>query len=317
MSSAGRLGRRMRRILLLVPYVIKHPGVTLDELAERFDVKKADLRGDLELLWYCGLPGYTPGDLMDVVIEDDRVYINMADYFSLPLRLTPAEGLALYAGGAAIAGLPEMGDADSLKRALGKLARALGSNDDGEDVAVQIEAGSAEHIAVLRAALLDGRRVAMSYLSATKGELSEREVDPWGLVTALGHVYLVGLDHLSGEERMFRTDRMQSVEVLEAEAPMPSDFDPERYKGAFLGSGGERMTLELSPSATRWFADYYPIESSEPLKDGWTRVTLSSGGPRWAATLLLRLGDDCRNVEPATVRKEAADLARGIAALYG
>ena len=73
---------------------------------------KRDLIEDLNLLFMCGLPGYGPGDLIDVSYEEDRVYVRMADYFVAPLRLTPAEAIALYAGSAALAALPEMAEAD-------------------------------------------------------------------------------------------------------------------------------------------------------------------------------------------------------------
>ena len=62
--------------------------------------------------------------------------------------------------------------------------------------------------------------------------------------------------------------------------------------------------------------EYYPVESSEQTKDGWTRVTLVSGGMRWAATLLLRLGTDARKVAPEEVAADARELARSIAELY-
>ena len=167
--SEGRLGRRLRRILLLLPYAIKHPGVTIEELSREFDVKPEDLLDDLDLVFMCGLPGYGPGDLIDVSVDDDRVTITMADYFAAPLRLTPAEGLALYAAGAALLELPELKDADALRRALGKLAKALGMDGEGQTgIDVELEGGSLEHLETLNAALDSGRRVHLEYRSASR-----------------------------------------------------------------------------------------------------------------------------------------------------
>ncbi|MEA2447500.1 MAG: proteasome accessory factor, partial [Actinomycetota bacterium] len=117
-ETSGRLGRRLGRILLLLPYAIQHPGVSVGELARKFDVDKRDLLDDLQLVFMCGLPGYGPGDLIDVDLDEDRVYIRMADYFAAPLRLSPAEALVLYAGTAALAALPGMEEAGALKSAL-------------------------------------------------------------------------------------------------------------------------------------------------------------------------------------------------------
>jgi predicted DNA-binding transcriptional regulator YafY len=283
----------------------------VDELAAKFGIKRKDLLDDLSLVFLCGLPGYGPGDLIDASVEDNRVYIRMADYFSAPFRLTPAEALSLYATGTALASLPGMEEADALRSALGKLGRALGLGE-GSTVEVQLEGGTDTHLEVLQKALREERRIKIEYLSATRGELTTREVDPWGLVAAVGRWYLVGLDHLSEEERMFRADRVKSVDVLDQEAEVPADFDPGRYSSAFVGTpSDESLTFEISPAVAKWFGDYLPIESREDLPDGWSRVTIASGSDRWAALLLLRLGSDARGA-PEGIASVARETARAI-----
>lgn len=301
----------------MIPYVVRHPGVSLEELSTRFAVDQSTLVDDLRLIFFCGLPGYTPADLIDVSFEGGRVYVHAADYFATPLRLTAAEALSLYAGGAALVELPGMEQADALRRALAKLGSALGGEGgEAEGVAVRVEPGPPEHVAVIRRALAEGVRVSMEYYSAARGELTAREVDPWGLVAALGRLYLVGLDHLSKEERMFRTDRIKSITTTDQAAEVPVDFDPDQYRGAFSHRGGEDVVFEISPAAAEWFADYYPLKEQRSLDDGWRRVTLTSGGERWIATLLLRLGQHVRNVEPPAALDRARELAVAIAAIY-
>ena len=310
-TMSGRLGRRLSRILLMLPYAIQHPGVSVGELSKKFGVEKSEVMEDLQLVFLCGLPGYGPGDLIDVWFDDDRVEVRMADYFAAPLRLTPAEALALYAGGAALVQLPGLTGADSLKRGLEKLKLALGAGLAG--VGVRVEHAPQTHLERLRSALADRKQVHLEYHSASRGELTSRDLDPWGLVAALGRWYLVGLDHLSGEERMFRIDRIKSVGVLDTDAQVPDDFDPERYRGAFVGDREQdQVTLEISPAAARWFEDYYPVVTSKELDDGWREVTMQSSGARWAATLILRLGSDIRRAEPQGVMDEARQLARSI-----
>jgi proteasome accessory factor C len=318
-DSSGRLGRRLRRILLLLPYAIRHPGVTIDELSTKFGVNKRELMEDLNLVFMCGLPGYGPGDLIDVSIEDDKVYVRMADYFSAPLKLSSAEALALYAGVKTMTELPEMEGADALNRGLEKLGRALGlgEKESGVGIEVQLERGPDAHLKTIQRALQSGKRVHLEYMSASRGGLSEREVDPWGLVAALGRWYLVALDHLSGEERMFRLDRVKEAEVLDTDAEVPKDFDPKRYQGAFPDKKQEpNVSFEISPEVSRWFEDYYPVERSEDLSDGWRHVDLVASGDRWAATLILRLGNGVRAIEPPSVLEETRRLAGSIAARH-
>ncbi|MDQ3982084.1 MAG: WYL domain-containing protein [Actinomycetota bacterium] len=318
--APGRLSRRLQRILLLLPYAIHHPGVSVDELSKKFNVPKRELIGDLELVFLCGLPGYGPGDLIDVSIDDDRVHVRMADYFAAPLRFTPAEALTLYAGAAALVDSPGMEEADALRRALEKLGRALGIDRGGTDapeIDVQLASHPGGHLETLEEALLSRRRVRLEYFSATRGELTHRTVDPWGLIAALGRWYLVGWDHLSEDERMFRTDRMKDVEILDHPADVPVDFDPEAYRNAFRERGDETtLTMEISPQVARWFADYYHPRKDQTLADGWQRVELPASSRRWAATLLLQLGGGARNVEPAETLAEARRLAQEIAAPY-
>ncbi len=315
-AAQGRLGRRLRRILLLLPYAIKHPGLTVDELAAKFGIKRKDLLDDLSLVFLCGLPGYGPGDLIDASVEENRVYIRMADYFSAPFRLTPAEALSLYAAGTALASLPGMEEAEALRRALTKVGRALGLTG-GSGVDVQLEGGTDTHLEAVQAAVRDSKRVRLEYLSATRGELSTRDVDPWGLVAAVGRWYLVGFDHLTNEERMFRADRIKNVALLEEASEVPDDFDPARYASAFVGGpSDESMSFEISPSVARWFEDYYPVDSIERLDDGWSRVSIAAGSKRWAALLLLRLGEDARG-GPEEVTDVARETARSIAEKAG
>lgn len=319
-AAHGRLSKRLQRILLLLPYAIHHPGVSVAELSKKFGVPKRELLGDLDLVFLCGLPGYGPGDLIDVSIDDDRVHVRMADYFAAPLRFTPAEALTLYAGAAALVDSPGMEEADALRRALAKLGRALGiarDDSDGADIDVQLASAPGGHLETLEEALLTRRRVRLEYFSATRGELTHRTVDPWGLIAALGRWYLVGWDHLSEDERMFRTDRMKDVTILDHPADVPDDFDPEVYRHAFRERGDEQvLRMEISPAVARWFADYYHPRSSEVLPDGWHRVELAASSTRWAATLLLQLGAGARNVEPPATLEEARRLAREIAARY-
>lgn len=319
MAESRRLTQRLRRILLLLPYAIKNPGIEVARLAELFGTTSKELLDDLNLVFVCGLPGYGPGDLIDVSIDEGRVYVNTADYFGAPLRLTHSEALSLYAATAALSELPGEEHSDALKRALSKLLAALGSTSEGPvPLEIALEPASGSHLETLQRALSESRRTRLEYFSAARGEVLTRDVDPWGLVEALGRWYLVGWDHLRSAERMFRVDRMKTVVVLDDPSDVPRDFDPERYKGAFVGDPGEAaMTIELSPEIARWFTDYYPARRVDQKSDGWVEVELATGGPRWAATLLLRLGEGVRAVQPEGVRAHATDLARAIAARYG
>lgn len=318
-DPAPRLARRLRRILVLLPYAIAHPGVSVDELARKFGVPRKELLEDLNLLFMCGLPGYGPGDLIDVSVDEDHVYVRMADYFAAPLRLTPIEALSLYSGAAAMASMPEMTEADALKRGLAKLGRALGASDDERAGAIDVrfEPAPQRHVTSIQEALDDSRRVRIQYFSASSGTLTERDVDPWALYAALGRWYLIGWDHSHSDERMFRTDRIKSVELLDDPAPVPEDFDPNEYRGAFKARADQPVAhFELSPRAARWFEEYYPVTDARDLDDGWRAIELGYSSEEWLARLLLSLGLDVRAVQPADVMQRVRSLASEILDVY-
>ena len=99
---------RTARLLDLVPFLNTHQGIALKDLAKHFDVTQAQMSADLTTLWMCGLPGYTPLELMDLEFESGFVSIRNATTLSKPRTITFQEGVALLLGLDLVAGsLPE------------------------------------------------------------------------------------------------------------------------------------------------------------------------------------------------------------------
>lgn len=302
---AEALEVRFRRLLTLVPFVIQRPGVSVREVCQRFGIPRTQLVSDLNLLLVCGLPGYGPGDLIEAFIDGNRVWIRLADYFSRPLRLTPAEGLLLYAGARALAAAG-VGD-EALERGVRHLERALGP-DVLSRVSVQVE-GAAE-LAMVREGLLRHRRLHLVYYTHSRDETTERDVDPWALFLSGGRWYLVGWCHKVGDERIFRLDRMRSVELLDRGAEVPPDADLSKYETLYVqGARDLAVTLDLAPEAFGWVTESYPVDAQEQLPDGWLRVQLRAGGTAWLEKLLLRLGRQVRIIDPPELAERTRQLA--------
>ena len=105
-EPAPLVGPRLQRVLALVPWSSPTPASRSPSSPTRFEVSERELERDLELLPMCGLPPYTADRLIDVSVIDGGVEIRLAEYFERPLRLTPAEGLALLAAGRALLAVP-------------------------------------------------------------------------------------------------------------------------------------------------------------------------------------------------------------------
>ena len=125
---------RLRRVLAMVPWVAAQDGPRISEVCARFGCTQDELLEDLNLLFLCGLHPYTPDALIDVDVAGDRVWIRYADYFSRPLRLTPAEGMALVAAGNAVLATPGADSSGPLARGLTKIAAVLGPAGTAVDI---------------------------------------------------------------------------------------------------------------------------------------------------------------------------------------
>jgi proteasome accessory factor C len=281
---------RLRRLLALVPWVVAADGPTIEEVCTRFGLTESELIAELDLVWCCGVHPFTPDSLMEVTVEDGRVWIRYADWFDRPLRLTPEEGLALVAAGAALLAVPGA-DADGpLARGLRKLADVLGIDPAGA-VEVTLGAVSEGVLATLRQAVADHRQVEIDYYTYGRDERTRRVIDPHAVFAAEGEWYLTAWCHLAVAERRFRVDRIRSIELRDhtfeppATRPVAEVFEPR--------DDDPRVVLELSPRA-RWVAEQYPMEAVEELDGGHLRVTLVVAETAWLERLLLRLGPEGR-----------------------
>jgi len=159
----------LRRLLALVPWVAGRDGPRITEVCDRFGCTEAELMDDLELLFMCGLYPFTPDTLIEVTIEEGRVWIRYANFFARPLRLTPAEGLFLLAAGTTLMSVPGTDPDGPLGRGLAKLASALGVDGD-EAVGVQLGHAPPEILAALQRAAAQHNQVEIDYYSYGRDE---------------------------------------------------------------------------------------------------------------------------------------------------
>ena len=89
---------RTARLLDLIPYISSHQGIHIDELAKEFDVSSETIAKDLDLLFLCGLPSYTPLELIDLSYEGGFVTIRDAQNLNRPRRLNRYEVSTLLLG---------------------------------------------------------------------------------------------------------------------------------------------------------------------------------------------------------------------------
>ncbi|HVM15625.1 MAG TPA: WYL domain-containing protein [Egibacteraceae bacterium] len=326
MSRPASTLARLERILTMVPWLLEHPGASVDEVTERFGVSREDVHADLDVLGYCGLPGYGGGDLVEASIVGDRVVVRMADFFRRPLRLSLREAVTLLLAARTVAGVGALPESDALDRAVRKLTDLLGGTlaEGGRKkgapatvaprIAVDLSTPGDEHLPALRHAVMDRRVVRITYRSASKSEVTHRDVEPWGLTGSRGSWYLQGYCRMVKAPRDFRLDRIRELEVLDETVDIgerPPATAPPVYQPQ---PDDERIVLDLGIDAW-WVAEWAVVEDVTDRGDT-RRVTLRTGEREWVARLVLALGDDVRIVEPPDLVDTVALLAEQALARY-
>jgi proteasome accessory factor C len=318
--TAGGTPDRMIRLLALVPYLTARPdGVRLAEAARDFGVSERQLRGDLELLWMCGLPGYGPGDLIDLAFDGDHVQVTFTAGMVRPLRLTTDEAVALVVALRTLLELPGLVERDAVARALAKVSSAAGSAvDQAAPVAVSVDAGE-QALTVVREALERRRALHLQYYVPSRDERTERTVDPMRLLLVDGKWYLEAWCRLAEGVRLFRLDRVDDVTILdERAAPPPQAHERNIDNGVYQPEAGSpEVRLRLDRGA-RWVADYYPVEGVTAVDDppGGLAVTLRTADQGWARRLVASLGGAAVVDEPAELAIRVAADARAALERY-
>ena len=310
---------RLSRLLTMVPWLLAHQGVDLDVAAAEFAVSRQQLVADLELLFLCGTPGGMPDDLIEADWEEGRVYVGNAEHIARPLRLTVDEALTLMVGLRALASTPGIAEHEPVARALTKLEEATGAvGAASAKVQVSIDDGAqASVLTAARRAVRDHRRVHLVYLVPARDEVSERDVDPMRVVSLDAHWYLEGWCHRAEDVRLFRVDRVQTLEVLDVDGTPPPQAQPRDLGGAaFTARPDDLEVVVETDRSAGWIVDYYPTQTVEELGDGRRRVTLRVSDLSWVRRMAWRMGGHLRVMSPPDLAESVTAGALAALAAY-
>lgn len=314
-------GERLRRLLAVLTWLARRQRAPIEELADRFGMTAAELVADLELAACCGLPPYSPDQLMEIVVDEDEVVAHLGPELARARRLSAAEGFALAAAARAITAVSG-GDPDgALERALVKLDAAL-----GERGGLLVDLDEPPHLAAVRAAADAGRQLELDYHSASRDERTRRVVDPHRVTAIEGHWYLDGYCHRAGGLRRFRVDRILDVRptgsaVFHPPADGtggagPADGDERPSDAPFVpGPDNTVVRVAVDPGAA-WVADAVPLLGRAERSDGRVELTLAVTSPVWFGRLLLRLGPAAEVLEPSDMAGAGAEAAASVLTRY-
>ena len=305
-TSIDQLGR----LLALIPWLRANPGVTYEQAAARFGVSVERLKKDLNLA-VC--TEFGPHLLtLDVDIWDRTIFVRDSRGIEAPLRFTEPEVFSLLIGLDLLTQVRGPHDVAAIATISDKLRAVAGDSSsltthltvDGQ-LAATSPIDAAVH-AGAQQSLQNGVAVELVYVSASADQESIRTVDPMGLVTTQGVEYLQAWCRSAEAVRLFRLDRVTSLQVLNEPATVPQEA------GGLLANinpQGVTTLVTVDPSAS-WWIDQVPNEGAITLSDGRILVQLQVASPQWAVRAVLGLGGRLGVVAPKTLADEICDVAR-------
>jgi proteasome accessory factor C len=300
-KKAANLLERTSRLLDLVPYINTHQGISLVDLAQVFEVSNEQMISDLTTLWMCGLPGYTPLELMDLDFESGYVTIRNAPTLAKPRSITHEEGVAL------VLGLEVLRSTISAERqdlisAIGSLSQRIAGLINLPS-ALSASSGISPEVTVsIREAIKNRSGLKISYHSLYKDEISERVVLPLELIESQSYLYLHAYCFTAQDFRHFRVDRVQSAETAQVEKPSAAPtMSPEKI--------GYLLKVHRP---TRDVAERF----EEPNLEAGTALKASSFSYQWIARSVLASGGAVELTSPTEIRSEIAKRAKTILNRY-
>ncbi|RVW03296.1 helix-turn-helix transcriptional regulator [Rhodococcus spongiicola] len=314
---------RLARLLNMVPYFLANPGISKEEAARELGVTVRDLVKDLEQLFVCGLPGYGPGDLIDLSFEEDVVSVVFSAGMDRPLRLTSAEATVLLVALRSLAEMPGMVDPTAAQGAIAKIESAVGSaalvaNGEGLDASgASATAQESTVAATVRSALQRDHALRLTYYSASRDAVSERVVDPIRSLLVDDQTYLQAWCRQAEGVRLFRFDRIDgAVELDEPSVPPAQALGSDAHLELFSDDASLPQAHLRISAAHGWILDNYPMDPVQTLSDGSVEVTMRYGSLDWMARLLVGLGSAATVIGPKELVEAVRERARAALAAY-
>lgn len=258
------------RLLTILELLQTHPHLSGEELASRLEVEPRTVRRYIMMLQEMGMP-------VEGMRGPGGGYRLRPGFKLPPLLFTEEEATAVVLG---LLGTPWLEvdlSAMAVGGALAKVYRVLPLKGRERLQAIsshmflspqrQETRPSASLLVSISEAVQERRRIAIDYTSYTN-EVSQRQVEPYGIAGWNGHWYVVGYCCLRQKVRMFRMDRMQNVQFLRDTFERAEDFDCQAYIVKHLATVPPIWSIEIEFQTT-----LYAVQQKVPATHGTLSVT--------------------------------------------
>lgn len=205
---------RVARAMDLIPYVSENPGIKIEDLAAKFGVTEKQILKDLELIFLCGLPGYTPYELIDLTFEDGLVTIIDPQLFDKPRKFSETEGVIIILGLSLLrSSVVDENQRQSIDRLIENLSAKF-------QVSLSTSIAELEkpplYAEILRS-IAKEVSLTIQYSSISEDIVTQRLIKPSRVSIKNGLYYLHAIDLEIDSDRVFRIDQIRSAVETKSE----------------------------------------------------------------------------------------------------
>ena len=290
------------RLLDLVPFLLSHQGISMGDLAKHFKVDNDVMIDDLNTLWMCGLPGYTPLELIDLAFDSGFVTIRNAAPLAYVRTLSSSEIVALALG---LDLLRE--DSEKLGVEQSDRINAL-SNKLRDQIGVHISiapSATTAHRSVISTSIAQRVPIEMTYYSSSSDQETVRIVTAYNFFREKDVEYFEALCHTANAMRTFRLDRIVAVSLAKVLEVIP---EVQAKRNERIRVGATVRTLD------RASAEAFGLAFTDLQLGG--SVTLEAFSPEWLIRSIMAGAGSLVAEEPQEITVAIRESIDSTMALY-
>lgn len=297
-------GKRALRTMDLIPFIVENPACSIKSLAEKFSVSEDQIEKDLQLIFLCGLPGYTPYELIDIVFDNGIVTVIEPQVLDRPRKFSKSEMVVVILG---LRILSELYPADSTQAL--KLEKLIAKISALVPTYVSKQTGNSLNSHLLKElsrAINQSLSLDIEYSSVSKDEISNRNILPLELYLLNGAMYLRAVDIAQSSERVFRADSIRIIGVGSVVSVQNDSNEEKVSEVSLMVDRSKKLFMERNSSI---------IKSVEDSKKGF-KLNVMVSNLEWLKRCILSNSPGITVAAPSDLATQIKKEAKAILAMY-
>ena len=315
---------QMARIIKIAYLIHDQPRKwTRPRLAEQFEVNKATIQRDIDLLREMGIV---------IVPCGKQGYEMISDFFLPTLNLTFEEALALVTAASFYKATEGQHAIEVLNRAIHKITTTLPkqTTDTLNLVAPQIEVPhqqvspideSEPYKELLYQAIREKTRVTITYNSFSSQRETRHRLSPYAVLFRKRAWYVIGRSETSKRVLTFRINRINSLSFTHAGYTISEDFSVQKYLAkswdVMLGPDTHVVILfakRIAPLIRE--VNWHSTQQIQEMDDGTLRFEVTVAGWNEIGWWILGYGHEAKVIKPKPLQEWVAQTAQKMVDVY-